>query len=254
MAGWLYFFGFICFVPMTMSAVGYLAADLLGREPQAVDPVLLHRHGAVPGPVDHQDQGHHPGPAHRRHRHRGDHPDRRPGHHGQGRQQRPGPVGVHLRHTNSGGFNGVFYGIIFGVTSYIGFETAADFGEETSNPRRYIPIAVIAATPVRRRPLPVDHVLDHDRLRRQQRRGHGRGPGRAEDHRDHLRRRLARHADRDRRHARRVHRLRRLRHGRRAHPVRDGPRGSAARRVRADARRGSRRRSTRPSRWPSSPP
>src|SRR5215469_13673850 len=30
MAGWLYFFGFICFVPMTMSGVGYLAADLLG--------------------------------------------------------------------------------------------------------------------------------------------------------------------------------------------------------------------------------
>jgi len=32
------------------------------------------------------------------------------------------------------------------VTSYIGFETAADFGEETANPRRNIPIAVIAAT------------------------------------------------------------------------------------------------------------
>src|SRR5215475_5891957 len=49
-------------------------------------------------------------------------------------------------HTLKGGFSGVFYGIILGVTSYIGFETAADFGEETSNPRRYIPIAVIAAT------------------------------------------------------------------------------------------------------------
>ncbi len=49
-------------------------------------------------------------------------------------------------HTNSGGFNGVFYGIIFGVTSYIGFETAADFGEETAHPRRYIPIAVLVAT------------------------------------------------------------------------------------------------------------
>ena len=34
MAGWLYFFGFICFVPMTMSAVGYLAADLLGLNPK----------------------------------------------------------------------------------------------------------------------------------------------------------------------------------------------------------------------------
>src|SRR6266581_4329585 len=34
MAGWLYFFGFICFVPMTMSAVGFLAADLLGLNPK----------------------------------------------------------------------------------------------------------------------------------------------------------------------------------------------------------------------------
>jgi amino acid transporter len=49
-------------------------------------------------------------------------------------------------HSLRGGFSGVFYGIILGVTSYIGFETAADFGEETSNPRRFIPIAVIAAT------------------------------------------------------------------------------------------------------------
>src|SRR5262252_1059364 len=34
MAGWQYFFGFICFVPMTMSGVGYLAADLLGVSPK----------------------------------------------------------------------------------------------------------------------------------------------------------------------------------------------------------------------------
>src|SRR4029077_7125564 len=34
MAGWLYFFGFICFVPMTMSGVGYLAADLLHLNPK----------------------------------------------------------------------------------------------------------------------------------------------------------------------------------------------------------------------------
>src|SRR5438874_5614551 len=33
-AGWLYFFGFICFVPMTMSGVGFLAADLLGVNPK----------------------------------------------------------------------------------------------------------------------------------------------------------------------------------------------------------------------------
>jgi amino acid transporter len=48
-------------------------------------------------------------------------------------------------HTAVHGFHGVFYGIIFGITSYIGFETAADFGEETANPRRAIPIAIIAA-------------------------------------------------------------------------------------------------------------
>jgi amino acid transporter len=48
-------------------------------------------------------------------------------------------------HTATGGFNGVFYGIILGVTSYIGFETAADFGEETKNPRRAIPTAVIVS-------------------------------------------------------------------------------------------------------------
>src|SRR5215472_4927333 len=51
-----------------------------------------------------------------------------------------------FNHTNEGGFTGVFYGIILGVTSYIGFETAADFGEETAKPRRNIPIAIIAAT------------------------------------------------------------------------------------------------------------
>jgi amino acid transporter len=48
-------------------------------------------------------------------------------------------------HTASGGFHGVFYGLIFGVTSFIGFETAADFGEETANPRRAVPIAVLAS-------------------------------------------------------------------------------------------------------------
>src|SRR5258706_2212800 len=34
MAGWLYFAGMICFVPMTMSGVGYLAANLLGLNPK----------------------------------------------------------------------------------------------------------------------------------------------------------------------------------------------------------------------------
>src|SRR5258708_28110999 len=34
MAGWLYFAGMICFVPMTMSGVGFLAADLLKVSPK----------------------------------------------------------------------------------------------------------------------------------------------------------------------------------------------------------------------------
>ncbi|MGN6677956.1 MAG: APC family permease, partial [Streptosporangiaceae bacterium] len=146
MAGWLYFFGFICFVPMTMSAVGYLAADLLGLSPDLwilfffVGMVLFLVLSVIRIKVTTRVQlvvgivtvavivlidlittakG---------------------GSHGQA-------LGAFsFGHTNSGGFDGVFYGIIFGVTSYIGFETAADFGEETAHPRRYIPIAVIAAT------------------------------------------------------------------------------------------------------------
>ena len=47
--------------------------------------------------------------------------------------------------TATGGFHGVFYGLIFGVTSFIGFESAADFGEETANPRRAVPIAILGA-------------------------------------------------------------------------------------------------------------
>jgi amino acid transporter len=146
MAGWLYFFGFICFVPMTMSAVGYLAADLLGLNPKlwilffflgmilflilsVIRIKVTTRVQLVVGIVTvavivlidliTTAKG---------------------GSHGQA-------LGAFsFGHTNSGGFNGVFYGIIFGVTSYIGFETAADFGEETAHPRRYIPIAVIVAT------------------------------------------------------------------------------------------------------------
>jgi amino acid transporter len=48
-------------------------------------------------------------------------------------------------HTLAGGFQGVFYGIIFAVTSYIGFETSAVLGEETRNPRRAIPASILIA-------------------------------------------------------------------------------------------------------------
>ena len=146
MAGWLYAFGLCCFVPMTMAGAAALAADLMGLPNSAwlplfivgmvllvvlsivriavttrlqlvigvitiaviviVDLVVTAKGGAS------------------------------------GNTLEP----FTFSHTVSGGFNGVFYGIILGVTSYIGFETAADFGEETANPRRSIPIAIIAAT------------------------------------------------------------------------------------------------------------
>ena len=146
MAGWLYFAGMICFVPMTMSGVGYLAANLLGMNPKwwilffflgmallvmlsivrikvttRVQLIVGIVTVAVIVVVDLVTTA-------------------KGGAHGQALSA------FSFSHTVSGGFNGVFYGIILGVTSYIGFETAADFGEETANPRRYIPIAIIAAT------------------------------------------------------------------------------------------------------------
>jgi amino acid transporter len=42
------------------------------------------------------------------------------------------------------GFGGVFYGLIFAVTSYIGFESAAVLAEETANPKRTIPRSIYA--------------------------------------------------------------------------------------------------------------
>jgi amino acid transporter len=49
-------------------------------------------------------------------------------------------------HTLEGGFKGIFYGLIYGVLSYVGFETAAVMGEETRNPLRAIPRSVVFAT------------------------------------------------------------------------------------------------------------
>src|SRR6266581_1366849 len=97
-AGWLYFLGFIVFVPMTMSGVGYLAADLLGVSPDLW--ILFFFIGMALFLV---------------------------------------LSVVRIKFTTR-------VQLVFGVTSYIGFETAADFGEETAHPRRYIPIAVLAAT------------------------------------------------------------------------------------------------------------
>jgi amino acid transporter len=145
MAGWLYAFGLICFVPMTMAGVAYLATDLLHLSVKWWFPLFLvgmallvvlsivrikvtTRLQLVVGGitvlvilivnlVTTAKGGAH------------------------GNTLAPFTFG----HTQKGGFSGVFYGIILGITSYIGFETAADFGEETAKPRRAIPIAIIAS-------------------------------------------------------------------------------------------------------------
>jgi len=114
MAGWLYFFGFICFVPMTMSGVGYLAADLLKVSPKLwilfffigmclflvlsvirikvttrVQLIIGIATVAIIVLIDLITTA-------------------KGGSHGQA-------LGAFsFSHTNSGGFNGVFYGIIFG--------------------------------------------------------------------------------------------------------------------------------------------
>lgn len=46
---------------------------------------------------------------------------------------------------SSGGLSGIGYGMIFGFTSFIGFEAAAVLGEETAEPRRAIPKAILGA-------------------------------------------------------------------------------------------------------------
>jgi amino acid transporter len=145
LAGWLYFFGFACFVPMTMAGVGFLVTDLLGIDAKwwflffLLGMALLIVLSVVKISVTTKVQlligvftvlvllamgliitG--KGGAH-------------------GQTLAPFTFG----HTFSGGFHGVFYGLIFGVTSFIGFESAADFGEETANPRRAVPTAVLAA-------------------------------------------------------------------------------------------------------------
>ncbi len=145
MAGWLYAFGLLCFVPMTMAGVAYLLTDLLGLSQGwwfplfIVGMLLLVVLSVVRVKVTTRVQlvvaaitvvliiivdiavtakgG------------------------ASGNTLQP----FTFSHTLKGGFSGVFYGIILGITSYIGFETAADFGEETANPRRAIPIAIIVS-------------------------------------------------------------------------------------------------------------
>ena len=44
-----------------------------------------------------------------------------------------------------GGFSGVLFGVLYGVLIFVGFETAANLAEETKEPKRAIPKAVLGA-------------------------------------------------------------------------------------------------------------
>src|SRR6201987_5608324 len=121
MAGWLYFFGMICLVPMSMSGVAYLATDLLGLRPGwwiafffiGMALFLILSVIRIKGTarvqlyvaiftvvviliVDAVTTA-------------------KGGSHGQAASA------FTFGHSLRGGFSGVFYGIILGVTSYIGF-------------------------------------------------------------------------------------------------------------------------------------
>jgi amino acid transporter len=151
LTGWLYFFGFFCFVPMTMAGVGGFTRDLIATEwwhsiPSyswfiifligmaalvflAVYDIKINTRtqllaGVVTvGVIVVLDlivtaKG---------------------GAHGNTLSAlTPG-------HTLKGGFQGIGFGLIFGVLSYIGFETSAVLGEETRNPRKAIPASIIIA-------------------------------------------------------------------------------------------------------------
>ncbi|MGZ8625120.1 MAG: APC family permease [Actinomycetota bacterium] len=45
----------------------------------------------------------------------------------------------------AGGFSGILFGVLYGVLIFVGFETAANLAEETAEPKRAIPKAVLGA-------------------------------------------------------------------------------------------------------------
>jgi amino acid transporter len=46
------------------------------------------------------------------------------------------------------GWPGIFFGVLYGVLLFVGFETAANLAEETPNPRREIPIAIMTTATI----------------------------------------------------------------------------------------------------------
>ena len=45
----------------------------------------------------------------------------------------------------SQGWSGIFFGVLYGVLLFVGFETAANLAEETPHPKRHIPVAVLGS-------------------------------------------------------------------------------------------------------------
>ncbi len=48
----------------------------------------------------------------------------------------------------AGGFSGILFGVLYGVLIFVGFETAANLAEETAEPKRSIPRAVLGAVAI----------------------------------------------------------------------------------------------------------
>jgi len=48
----------------------------------------------------------------------------------------------------AGGFSGILFGVLYGVLIFVGFETAANLAEETAEPKRAIPRAVLGAVAI----------------------------------------------------------------------------------------------------------
>jgi amino acid transporter len=46
--------------------------------------------------------------------------------------------------SSADGYSGIFFGVLYGVLMFTGFETAANLGEETAKPERHVPIAILA--------------------------------------------------------------------------------------------------------------
>ena len=138
---------------------------------------------------------------------------------------------------------GVFGGVLLGILLFVGFEAAASIAEESHDPRRSIPRAVLWTVGAAARVLHLHGLRVLDRLRQGRRREGRLGArpvGRGHDG-DALRRLVARDDPRPRRDPRRDRaRARDLRHDR-PRLLRARPRRAAAARVRAGRRASTRR-------------